>query len=200
MLDALLTLDKTVFLFCNNTLGNPVLDAVFVPITDPSFWIIPGLIMASFFVWEKKGLALLVLGVVLLAVGLSDALCNQVIKYAVHRLRPCNPHALIEGGRFLLGYKTSLSFPSSHAMNIFTAATVFTGFFRRQWPWFYGFALLIAFSRIYVGVHFPGDVLGGALFGMLIGGTVYWFFAMLRTWFSRSRARKKQPENGAVER
>jgi undecaprenyl-diphosphatase len=197
VLQSLLTLDKIVFLWCNTHLANPVLDAFFLCITDPSFWIIPGLIAASFFVWEKKTSALIVIGLVLIAAGISDALANQVIKHAVGRLRPCNPHALVEGGRFLLGYKTSLSFPSSHAMNMFAAAGVLTAFYRRQWYWFFSFALMIGFSRIYVGVHFPGDVLGGALFGAMVGWSGYFIFIVIQKQFVKTPS-KTDEKKGAV--
>jgi undecaprenyl-diphosphatase len=121
---------------------------------------------------EKK-CALLVLLLSAATVALSDPIAAHFIKPFVHRLRPCNPHALVEGGRFLLGYKTSFSFPSSHAMNMFGQALLFTFFYPRYGIWFFLFASTIGFSRIYVGVHYPFDVLGGAMFGMLCGAFVF---------------------------
>jgi undecaprenyl-diphosphatase len=60
------------------------------------------------------------------------------------------------------------SFPSAHSATSFAAAVVLTSLFPRRWPVFFGLAVAIAFSRVYVGVHYPGDVLAGAALGVLI--------------------------------
>ena len=60
------------------------------------------------------------------------------------------------------------SFPSAHAATSFAAAVLLTSLFPRRWPLFFGLAVAIAFSRVYVGVHYPGDVLAGAALGVLV--------------------------------
>jgi undecaprenyl-diphosphatase len=102
---------------------------------------------------------------------------------------------VIPDGRFLIGRKTSNSFPSSHAMNMFAQATLFSLLYRRRAAWFFLFAAIIGFSRIYVGVHYPFDVLGGALFGMCIGGLVYWVYDGAQAWWRR---RKTDVHDGVV--
>ena len=136
---------------------------------------------------ERK--SLLILGLSLLTVGISDPVCNRLIKPAVHRLRPCNPEVDIPGGRFLIGRKTSHSFPSSHAMNMFAQAALFSFFYRKRAAWFFLFAAIIGFSRIYVGVHYPLDVLGGAVFGMCVGALVYGGYRAI--FFQIEHRRKK---------
>ncbi len=104
--------------------------------------------------------------VLVVAVAAADQLSSFVIKPIVGRLRPC--HAL-EGVRLLVDCGSGKSFPSSHAVNMFAVATVLAYAYRRRLWAFYSFAGLIAFSRVYVGVHYPSDVLGGACVGVLVG-------------------------------
>ena len=188
MLHSLLSLDTHIFLFCNAVLANPVFDVVFPTITNPMFWIAPCLIAAFFFIRKERTKALIVIGLALVTLGISDPVCNRIIKPQVHRLRPCNPAVHINNARYLCGRKTSLSFPSSHAMNMFALATLFSLFYRKRALWFFSFASLIGFSRIYVGVHYPLDVLGGALGGVIVGGVVYY----MHTFFMKVFLTKQQ--------
>lgn len=174
MHDILLSIDHSLFLLINATLINPFLDIIFIHITEPRFWIIPGVAVMVLFIRKEKKKALIVLGLAVLTVSITDPLAARFIKPLVGRLRPCNPNALIEGGRFLLGYKNSFSFPSSHSMNMFAEATLFSFFYPGKKIWFFVFAFFIGYSRIYVGVHYPFDVAGGAIMGMVIASVVYY--------------------------
>ena len=80
----------------------------------------------------------------------------------VGRERPC---VALEDVRLVMGMKSSLSFPSAHAANIFGAATALTMFYRRWAGAFFAVAVCVGYSRVYVGVHYPSDVLGGAVLG-----------------------------------
>ena len=173
MLEWLNHLDMTFFLLVNHTLTHPALDLFFVTITNSKFWTIPGIALALIYFYFGKKKALVVIGLSLLTVAITDPLGAQLIKPLAHRMRPCNPDLLVAGGRFLLGLKTSWSFPSNHAMNMFGQAMLLTLFYPRKWLYFFTFAALIGYSRIYVGVHFPLDVAGGAIFGMVAGACVY---------------------------
>ncbi|HMD68023.1 MAG TPA: phosphatase PAP2 family protein [Chitinivibrionales bacterium] len=175
MIRAMLDLDTQLFLFFNHAIANPVFDAVFVLITNGRFWILPGIAAALVFLYFKRRSAVVVLALSLLTVSISDPVCNRIIKPQFHRLRPCDERVVIPGGRFLLGRKGSESFPSSHAANMFAQATLFSLLYRRRRVWItaFAFAAVIAFSRVYVGAHYPLDVFGGAVFGMMAGGIVY---------------------------
>jgi undecaprenyl-diphosphatase len=188
MLQWLQSLDTHIFLFFNATLANPVFDVLFPVITNPMYWILPACIAAFLFIRIERSKALIIIGLALLTVGISDPVCNRVIKPAVHRLRPCNPHVYIEHARYLSGRKTSQSFPSSHAMNMFAQAMLFSLFYRKRALWFFAFACIIGFSRIYVGVHYPFDVVGGAIGGIIVGGLVYYLYAI----FVRMSCKNKQ--------
>jgi undecaprenyl-diphosphatase len=185
MLQQLLHLDTQLFLFFNHAMANPVFDAVFVTITNGRFWIIPGVCAALTFLYFQRRKALVVIVLSLLTVSVSDPVCNRIIKPPFHRLRPCDTRVSIDNGRYLIGRKSSDSFPSSHAMNMFAQAMLFTLLYRRKRVWItaFAFATIIAFSRIYVGVHYPLDVFAGAVFGVMVGGMVYLgYYFVMKKW------------------
>jgi undecaprenyl-diphosphatase len=74
-------------------------------------------------------------------------------------------------------------------MNIFAQAMLLSLFYRKKTVWFFLFALVIGFSRIYVGVHYPFDVAAGALFGMVIGATVYGGYYTVAKTIEKRRVR-----------
>jgi undecaprenyl-diphosphatase len=185
MLHALLNLDTHLFLFFNSVIANPVFDAVLPLITNGRFWIIPGVLAALVFLWFQRRKALVVIALGVITVSISDPVCNKVIKPQFHRVRPCNEQSGITTGRFLIGRKYSDSFPSSHAMNMFAQAMLLTLLYRRKRVWItaFAFAAVIAFSRVYVGVHYPLDVFAGAVFGVIVGGIVYWGYSIvIKKW------------------
>ena len=201
MLDHLIALDKTLFLFLNRDLTGPVFDAFFTTITNGRFWIIPGIAGAVlFFPRMGMGRAILIIALSMCTVTLTDQVATSLIKPLVARLRPCNPHALIEHGRFLIGYKTSFSFPSNHAMNMFGEAMLLAFFYRRYGAYFFIFASVIAYSRVYVGVHYPLDVAAGAVFGMLCGAGVFGAYRTGDLLIGKYRMRRGLQGSGCTTR
>ena len=160
-------LDLWLFLHGNTVWVRPWADAVFLWLTAPPHRVLllAGLWLLLFAFGGRKGRIAAV--VLLVAVALSDQLCNRWIKVWADRVRPC---FVIPETRLLLPHQArSPSFPSSHAMNTFAAAMVlfevgpllgWTGL---------AVAALVSWSRVYVGVHYPSDVLAGAVFGVLVG-------------------------------
>lgn len=187
LLEWLIVLDRTLFVVLNTAFANPVLDFVFINGTEARFWIIPGLVAAFFYIRNRRKEALLILGLALLTVAVTDPLSARVIKPLFHRYRPCHPDFFVEGGRFLCGMRRSFSFPSVHSVNIFAQAALLASFYpRRAWIYFL-FACFIGYSRIYVGVHYPGDVAAGAVFGTAIGVAVSLSYRAVRSHLSRRR-------------
>ena len=185
MLEQLVALDHALFLFINAHCSHPIPTAFFAFITNTrNIWSIVLVGLTTWFYFEpdrRKVITMLLLTV--LAVGLSDLIAYRLIKPWVHRLRPCNPqwflaggeHLFLAGAQFLEGHKTSLSFPSNHAMNAFAAAALWVSAYRK-WGVALGLFLaagLVALSRVVVGVHYPLDVFAGAVFGSLLGWAVW---------------------------
>ncbi len=199
MLAILISLDRTLFLFFNSTISNPLFDGIFTVITHRNTWIIPAIVAAGIFIFREKKRALIVLLLLIITAAITDPLCVRVLKPLFHRLRPCHPsyfidgrHLFLAGGHFLLGYKKSLSFPSAHAMNMFAAAALLTLLYPKRAVWFYLFAVPVAFSRIYVGVHYPLDFLAGAIVGSAIGILVFYGYQYI---MNNIQARKLKKEN-----
>jgi len=197
MFHFLIQVDQSVFLFFNNTLSNSIFDKIFPIITEPKNWLIVAMIAMIFFIFKEKKKAIGVIALVLVAAVLSDLIAYRIIKPLFGRLRPCHPEYFIQGGRFLVGMKTSFSFPSNHAMNMFTAATVLSYFYQKYSGYFFGFAALIGFSRIYVGVHYPLDIIGGAVFGIILGSGVYWGYVGIKVCIKRKVIPKENNEDHA---
>jgi len=142
----------------------------FISIKQNFIW--PGGFCLLVFLWLKKmpGLALvLATG---LAVSISDFL-GAVMKDLFARDRPCH---VLTNVKDIANCSNSFSFPSNHAINSFTFATIFTLVYKNLAFFLYVLALLIGYSRVYLGVHYPTDVLSGALCGVLIGYIGYKYF------------------------
>jgi undecaprenyl-diphosphatase len=104
--------------------------------------------------------------IILLIVGIADQLSAQVIKPWIGRSRPCH---IFEDIILLVNCGSGRSFPSAHATNNFAVGTFLTGMFPRKWWLWLSIALLVAVSRVFVGVHYPLDITAGAFLGAAIG-------------------------------
>ncbi len=165
MADLFLSLDVALFYFINLSGQNSFLDWCMPFITDlKNFtYVLLGLI-AWLIVREKKG-AIIFLLFFGLTLTVADQFSSHALKEWIGRIRPCGALA---GVRLLTDCNTSFSFPSSHAVNIFAAAFFLSQPFRRLAPLWYAIAAIVGFSRIYIGIHYPLDVIGGAGIGLLI--------------------------------
>jgi undecaprenyl-diphosphatase len=85
--------------------------------------------------------------------------------------------------RLLVGCGGGMSFPSSHAVNNIATATLLGWYYPRGRPWMFLWATVVAISRSFVGLHYPSDVLGGAVLGILIGLFVVWAWTRLQQQF-----------------
>jgi undecaprenyl-diphosphatase len=130
---------------------------------------------------------------VLILITFTDQASQGIIKEFIHRIRPCNALPDVFSP---LGCNGTYSFPSNHAFNNFAAATFIYRFFPKlKWALFIT-ASLIAISRVYLGLHYPSDILGGAIFGIITG----YYFALLLQWADKQYLIKsKRLKNGSVK-
>jgi undecaprenyl-diphosphatase len=193
MIDLLFTIDKTIFIICNRTIANPALDAAMPFLTDLNKNIFGLSFFALLWLWLvwKGGRRGRIIGALLVVlVAFSDQFSSTVIKNIVQRPRPCHNidgRTIIENIRLLVPCGSGFSFPSSHAVNNFAVATLLS-YYYRKWTWlFMTIAAVVAFSRIYVGVHFPSDVAGGALIGAICAWCINRLHQAVSSWFPSIR-------------
>lgn len=110
-------------------------------------------------------------------VALTDIISSRVFKETFDRIRPCNEPDMIPHMRLLVrGCPGGYGFTSSHAANHFGMATYFFLTFRfilKKWVWIaIAWAVMISYAQIYVGVHYPLDIVGGAFLGIFFGALI----------------------------
>lgn len=182
LLQKIIDLDHALFFKINGSWHNTFFDQVF-PFTREAFFWAPFYLFLLLFVtinFKKYGWWWAIFMIVTAAV--SDYTSSTVIKEFIFRLRPCNDASLAEHIRVLIKYcPQSSSFTSSHAVNHFAAAMFIFATLRQklQSKWLaliFVWAAIPCYAQVYVGVHFPGDILGGVIVGLLIGyGMAYLF-------------------------
>lgn len=170
------------FLFLNQRLANPLFDAVLPFLRTPLFWAPMYLFILAFALlnWGTKGLWWSLAFVC--TVAITDLAGQHLFKEIFQRLRPCNEPYLVGMVRLLApACGTGYSFVSNHAANHFGLAAFMVcslrRIFGRRTYAVYLWAFLVSFAQIYVGVHYPLDVIGGALLGV---GSGYLTAALFR--------------------
>lgn len=176
MREKLVWLDKLLFLKINRDCQNEYLDKVTLFFREPKFWVPLYFFMLLFVAANFGKKAWGWIACWLLTVAATDSISSKIFKPFFARPRPCADEFFSNQVRLLASYcGGNGSFPSSHAASHFGMAMFFFLTLRHQFPkqvWlFFVWAGAVCFSQVYVGVHYPSDVLGGSVLGMLIGGS-----------------------------
>lgn len=184
-MDTLINLDQELFLYLNG-LGSSNWDGFWMFMTNkwssiPLYVFLLMLCLVKL-KWRRT---LLVLVLVALMVTVSDQLSNA-FKYGLERLRPCHDVLIESQMRLVKSYcGGKFGYFSAHASNSFVVVTFFSLIFNRIFKWLpfvlIIWGMIVAYSRIYIGVHYPLDVITGITFGMLIGLVFY----ILYKWITK---------------
>lgn len=168
--------DQQLLLMLNGW-GDPLLDQIMWTVTKTATWL-PMAAALLYVVWRNNSwreALMIVLGVALVIL-LADRVSSGVFKPLFHRFRPSHEPVLEGMVQLVRGYKGGMyGFISSHAANTFGVATFISLLVRsrRMTATVVTWACLSSYSRIYLGVHYPGDILAGALWGLLVGYVCY---------------------------
>lgn len=174
MMETILQWDKALMHWINEGWTNALFDFIFPLIRNKYFWLPLYVLCLGWIIYNHRVRhvlwILLFLGISVFA---SDTISSKLIKYEVQRPRPCHianmQPPVIERVKCGSGY----SFPSSHAANHFCVAAFFISIFSKymgRWKYLWWlWAVLISLAQVYVGLHYPLDILGGALLGLIVG-------------------------------
>ncbi len=182
MLEQLLELDIQVFTYLNN-IGNPNWDGFWLFVTEKRNHI-PLIVVLLFLIYKNLGLKPFLLSIV--CIGLMATWTDQmtnIIKYYYQRPRPCDNEILSESIRFIHKRCSSFSFFSGHSSNSMAVAVIIANLispkFKKLWIPLLIWAFCMGYSRIYIGVHYPIDVIVGFTFGAISGYVFYALFLFL---------------------
>lgn len=176
MIQWLIDKDIELFLYLNGS-RNAFSDAI-MPVISHKFTFIPLYLLILWFIIKLKRpqATFLIIGIIL-SIVLSDQISVHLFKNVFHRLRPCHNPDLFGMVQLIDGYcGGKYGFVSSHAANTFALATFVTMIFHEnfKWVWWiFAWSSIVGYSRIYLGVHYPLDILVGSALGILCGFSMY---------------------------
>ncbi|MDL2231865.1 phosphatase PAP2 family protein [Porphyromonadaceae bacterium OttesenSCG-928-L07] len=183
MLETLQQTDQNVFLALNG-IASPFWDQFMWLFTAKLTWV-PLYAILMFVMWKNFKLGAFILSVItiILVITFADQICGSLIRPLVARMRPSNPNNPISEFVYLVNEKRGgrYGFPSCHAANSFALAFSVMLFFKRLIlsSFFFIWATINSYSRIYIGVHYPGDLIAGLIVGLIGALLIYLVFRRL---------------------
>jgi undecaprenyl-diphosphatase len=175
--------DVSLFYFINKTLSTPSLNGVVVFLREAFTWIPLYLFFILFFYLNLRKHFLPIVLISILTFAITDFVSASILKPLIGRLRPCYNSELPFTVNIVAGCGGRYSMPSTHASNHFGLAAlwflIIKQLLNKSWYWLWLWAFMISFSQIYVGLHFPADILVGFLLGT---GTALFCFYLFNKW------------------
>lgn len=196
MLDKLITLDTELFLWLNSH-HSPAWDKIMWFISGKLEWIPLYLLLLGYIIYRYRWRTIAILIATAIAISLADQLSVIAFKETFQRLRPSHNASIMHLVHIVNDYRGGLyGFISNHAADSFTLACLMSLLFRKKYLaiLLFAWASIVSYSRIYLGVHYPGDILGGAAFGMLIGWLTYVLYT--KTMSRITSSKKEEAVNG----
>ncbi|MCS7004164.1 MAG: phosphatase PAP2 family protein [Cytophagales bacterium] len=194
MLETLHQIDQELFLFLNQ-FHNQGLDVFMGIITDKKPWIPFYVLIIWFLFWKYNRNAISIIVAIAITITLCDQFASSFCKPFFGRLRPCYNEEIKHLIHLVGKCGGDFGFISSHAANTFGLATFLFLLLKKEYPsvrWMFAWAALVSYSRVYVGVHYPGDVIVGALSGVVWAIIVFYFYKL---WIKKRQKSSLQPTN-----
>jgi undecaprenyl-diphosphatase len=176
-------LDRHLFEWINGEATNYFFDLILPLMRDGRVWIPLYVILLVYAVYTYRKKVWIFILPLILTVSLTDSMSHHLIKKSIERPRPCHAEANVDV-RLLVSCGSGYSFTSNHATNhmglaIFISLTLFSA---NSWALilFLAWAIMIGYAQIYVGVHYPSDILGGFILGSLIASLGIFIYRRLK--------------------
>lgn len=185
MLEKIISLDKQLLVYLNS-FGSPTFDGLWLFITKQINWI-PFFLLLGYLIYRKLGTKNLL--IIILFISILLWVGNESVEFCKNyfqRLRPCNDPEIKDIIRVVHQTKT-FSFFSGHAANSIASMTFLYFIVRKHYKYailIFLYPLIFAYSRIYLGVHFPIDILTGYIFGIILGSIFYKMFDYFQNKYS----------------
>ncbi|WP_207514012.1 phosphatase PAP2 family protein [Longitalea luteola] len=187
LFDWLDQIDKIAFTFIHRDMSTYWLDLIMLLLRNQYTWIPLYIFMVYWALFRQdRPTGLKFISLTLLCFAVTDYTSSAILKYHFERLRPCYDEDMAGVIRGLIGCGGKYSFPSSHAANHFGLTTFW--FFailsvnRQKWYWLWVWAFMIGLAQVYVGKHFPLDIVAGAALGIIAGLCI---FKIFEAWIKR---------------
>jgi undecaprenyl-diphosphatase len=196
MINSLLEWDREMLVFLNMSgHHSPFMDFFMWTTTQTFIWLPAFLVFFYAVVKDKKREALLIIGITILLFIMCDQISSSIIKPLVARPRPGKDPLVMNLLQYVNDYRGGrFGFLSSHAANSFGFAMFSSLLFRYRWYTLSAFlwAALCSYSRLYLGVHFPLDIIAGMVLGILIGWFCYWLYGKAKLFVPQGNSSLSQ--------